>query len=269
MLIMKKIISLLVFAVLFSGCSVTGKAVAEIKNETIQGVSVISLIDPLCPECGNNMIHYQRLRLFGTIIKEFKNINYRAEQGMDLIRRYNITKIPTVIIENMSVSMNAYGFYRIYGNYYGNTYVFRKPESIAGFAYRDLTTNKVQKTIEVVGSFFREFKKTTEQMCYENGKPVVYFFSENPWETEVMNRAMLPFSGKVVFYSNTNYGIFSDYPGSSETKTIFGCTYYRDGLPEEFNEEREIETLSVMACVITGGAPSEVCSKYSGLLMSV
>lgn len=266
---MKKALPLLALIILLSGCSVTGKAVSEVRNETSSGVVILSLVDPLCSECGNNMVHYQRLRSLRVYVNEFKNLNYRTDEGQRLVKKYNITKVPTVIIENLSLFREAWGFYNMYGDYYGNIYVFRKPEIIPGFPYRNLLTNKIEKTIQVLSEVFRGFKKTTEQLCYEGGKPVVYFFSDNEWENAMINKAMIPFMDKIKFYANSNYELYLNYPGNSNTKIIFGCMYYREGLPEEFNEDKETETLTVMACRITGGSPIETCSRVSNLLQQI
>ncbi|MFA5742720.1 MAG: hypothetical protein WCX77_01670 [Candidatus Paceibacterota bacterium] len=115
------------------------------------------------------------------------------------------------------------------------------------------------------------FKKLTdEQVCQEDGKPIVYFFGSEScphcvWEKPVISAVVKKFGSAISYHENMGNGketdIFSKYSTGAVPAVIIGCKYYRIGSGESAGEKSETETLTKLICDITGNQPAAICGK--------
>lgn len=71
-------------------------------NSSVVGiVTMIELVDPNCTECYDVGLHYSGLvQSFGLTIDNRTKIYTNSSEGAQLISKYNITKVPTVIVSS-------------------------------------------------------------------------------------------------------------------------------------------------------------------------
>ncbi|MBR9680388.1 MAG: hypothetical protein GOU98_01025 [Candidatus Altiarchaeota archaeon] len=67
----------------------------EIKGQ----VNLIMLVDEECSDCYDVTLHKQILPNFGIILSSEKTLAFRSEEGMTLVEKYSITKIPTIVLQ--------------------------------------------------------------------------------------------------------------------------------------------------------------------------
>lgn len=110
-------------------------------------VSVTYLNDSACIECYDVRIHRQILtspQSFAIAFDKEETVDISSTRGRELIAKYNITKVPTVIL---SEGANAYPSIKAITQFYSrekdDSYVFRSPQAVG--AYKDLKTNAVVK----------------------------------------------------------------------------------------------------------------------------
>lgn len=115
------------------------------------------------------------------------------------------------------------------------------------------------------------FLITDNEVCLENGKPVVYYFGSSScphcqWESPVVKKATDKFLGLISFHNNMDsqndqdiFAKYSDINPGYVPFLVFGCKYARLGSGETDGEAKEIEALSIISCKLTGGKPSSVC----------
>jgi len=122
------------------------------------------------------------------------------------------------------------------------------------------------------------FNVTTEEVCLENGKPVVYFFGSNgcphcKWEHPIVQKVMKQFEGQVVFHDNMDNSkdmeIFSKYSQGGIPTLVIGCKYYREGSGEQEGEETDAKNITALICKITAGQPASACSGVADLVNQI
>jgi len=123
-------------------------------NEIIGRVRLIELNDSTCAMCYNVSIHKQILESSPRLVTVVNTSTYDAnsDAGIELIEKYNIARIPTVIV---SPELKAYldaspqfaqQWEQLATNESDGWYVFRILEAIGNVTYKDLTTNTTQST---------------------------------------------------------------------------------------------------------------------------
>jgi thiol-disulfide isomerase/thioredoxin len=117
-----------------------------------------------------------------------------------------------------------------------------------------------------------DFLVTNNEICLEDGKPVVYFFGSEGcphcvWEKPVLQKVVKNFEGLISYHENidtqTDSDVFERYTDINPGYVpflILGCKYARVGSGEAIGEEAEIENLTAIMCKLTGGKPSSVCN---------
>ena len=124
--------------------------------------------------------------------------------------------------------------------------------------------NEDENAATVTGNFIA----TEDEMCTEDGKPVVYFFSSSScphcqWEGPVLKEVVSKFGDKVVFHDNIDSSndqeIFEKYSTGGVPTIVLGCKYYRVGSGEGDTEEAEAQALTDLICDLTENQPSDVC----------
>jgi len=132
----------------------------------------------------------------------------------------------------------------------------------------------VDKTpvVETVGGFI----VTTDAVCQEDNKPIVYFFGSATcphciWEKPVVEKVMKKFEGLLSFHENidsaADQDVFSKYNSEGGIPTIVaGCNYYRIGSGESSGEETETNNLTAIFCKLSGNKPEAVCKSVQDLI---
>jgi len=120
-----------------------------------------------------------------------------------------------------------------------------------------------------------DFNVTTEDVCMEDGKPVVYFFgsegcSHCKWEHPIVQNVMARFEGLIAFHDNYDNGadmdIFSKYSQGGIPTLVLGCKYYREGSGEQDGEAQDTQNITALLCKLTGSQPAGVCSGVADLV---
>lgn len=108
-------------------------------------VSVVYMADKSCTECYNVSVHREILaspQSFAVKLEKEETIDIDSAKGKDLIVKYNITQVPTVILsDEISAYPSTPALKQFFSVEKDGYYVFRK-DSVVG-NYRDLTTNQI------------------------------------------------------------------------------------------------------------------------------
>ncbi len=114
------------------------------------------------------------------------------------------------------------------------------------------------------------FSLSQNEVCLENGKPLVYFFGADwcphcQWEHPIIKEIAEKFAGQISFHDNLgtedDKDVFSKYSTGGIPTVVLGCKYFRVGSGENQGEEKEKEVLTSFLCELTGNQPSAVCVK--------
>lgn len=129
------------------------------------------------------------------------------------------------------------------------------------------------------GSTLGNFLVSSDEPCYEEGKPVVYFFGSQTcphcqWEHPIVQKIAKQFEGIISFHDNfdndKDRDIFSKYSNEGYIPAVvIGCRYYRVGSGENEGEEKEGQNLTALLCKITNNQPGEICSGVKDLVDSI
>jgi hypothetical protein len=108
-------------------------------------VEVTMLVDNNCTECYDVNMHIQILKGFGLFISRQDTVDISSEEGQALLGKYNITKIPTIIITG---DMEPYASFDEVWAQVGTVesdgaYVFRNMEALGDANYVDLNNIKL------------------------------------------------------------------------------------------------------------------------------
>ena len=110
-------------------------------------VNIIYLNDTSCTECYDVSIHKLILtspQSFAISFGKEEVIDLSSSKGKELIQKYGIEKVPTVILSyEAGVYPSSAGLNQLFSIEKDNSYVFRKPDVVG--AYKDLTTNAIVK----------------------------------------------------------------------------------------------------------------------------
>lgn len=117
------------------------------QNRIVGRISMISLVDSSCRECFNISLINSQLLKAGLIISKEVVVDISSEEGKDIIERYNITMVPTIIL---SSDADAYSNLRQIWSSVGSiesdgSYVLR----VAYPPYRDIITKKIKGLVEL------------------------------------------------------------------------------------------------------------------------
>ncbi len=134
-----------------NGVFVLGKILApyyDLTAKKITGlVSVTYLSDKTCTDCYDVTKHDVALKNLGVDTSGAKTVDISSTAGKSLISKYNITKIPTVLVSGevseYQVLAQAWADVGIVAT--DGTYIFTNVDLMDG-SYKDLTTGKIIKT---------------------------------------------------------------------------------------------------------------------------
>jgi len=123
-----------------------------------------------------------------------------------------------------------------------------------------------------------DFVATTDEVCLENGKPIVYFFGSNgcihcKWEKPIIEKIAQNFNGLISFHENVDNNkdmdVFGKYSQGGIPTLVLGCKYFREGSGEQAGEAQETKDVSALLCKLTNGQPANVCSGVADLINQI
>ena len=110
-------------------------------------VNVIYLNDTSCADCYNVNVHKEILtspQSFAMHLDKEETVDIRDSKGKELIAKYNISQVPTVIMsEETSAYPSSQALKQFFSIENDGSYIFRKLSVLGN--YKDLTTNEVVK----------------------------------------------------------------------------------------------------------------------------
>ena len=119
----------------------TGAPYVDVNTGAIRGlVELIMLNDTSCNDCYDVRIHKQILMNMGLAIENEKIIDINSRKGKELINKYNITKVPTIILKG---DLEVYDAFKQIWQQVGTiekdgAYVFRNMQALRGAVYREI-----------------------------------------------------------------------------------------------------------------------------------
>ena len=200
-----------------------------------------------------------------------KNIGSKGKQQI-IEKAFNYigkNLAPNTKIELGAIDKDTKSFYRFivktesgevptYVSTDGKTITFRETDiTVDPNAASSETTPTTTKN-EVDGGFI----VTENQICSENGKPIVYFFGSEScphcqWEKPIIEEVVKGYGDKISFHENIDSekdkDVFSKFNSEGGIPTIIiGCKYYRIGSGEGAGSDSEKESLKkVIDMVLT------------------
>ncbi len=140
----------------------------------------------------------------------------------------------------------------------------------------DLT--KVEPVAVEKSSTVGNFSVGSDEVCKENGKPIIYFFGSKScphcqWEHPIVEKVAEKFKEEIAFHNNmdseNDMEIFNKYSTGGIPTLVFGCKYYRVGSGEGGGEEEETKNLTALICKLTGNKPADVCNQVQDLVNQI
>jgi thiol-disulfide isomerase/thioredoxin len=135
--------------------------------------------------------------------------------------------------------------------------------------------DEIQEVSSVLGNFI----DTGEEVCKEDGKPIIYFFGSNScphclWEHPIFGEVVAKFKDFISFHDNMDSSadskVFSEYSSQGAIPTlVLGCKYARTGSGESVGESEEAKNLTALFCKLTDNQPSDVCSSVQELINQI
>lgn len=109
-------------------------------GEILGLVDIIYLTDESCVDCYNVTIHENILKGFGIVFDEETTIDISSEQGKELLEKYEITKVPTVILSKDAGEYSALAkiWLQVGSIAEDGSYIFTNMEQMKGAVYTDL-----------------------------------------------------------------------------------------------------------------------------------
>ncbi|MEM2916578.1 MAG: hypothetical protein QXT19_04450 [Candidatus Woesearchaeota archaeon] len=121
-----------------------------IPDNKVHGLVTITYItDKSCLECYNVSLHKEVLAQgFGMVFKAEKTIDISTKAGKDLIAKYGIKYVPTLLLDKEAgeYSQLPEAWAEVGSQDADGTFVFRNVNNLVGITYKDLTTNMTNTT---------------------------------------------------------------------------------------------------------------------------
>ncbi|TSC53643.1 MAG: hypothetical protein LiPW16_341 [Microgenomates group bacterium LiPW_16] len=126
---------------------------------------------------------------------------------------------------------------------------------------------------EQLESTIGNFQITKDEICQENGKPIVYLFGSEScphcrWEKPIFEKVVAKFTDKIVVHNNidkqADMEVFQKYSSINQGAIPFlvlGCRYVRVGSGEVAGEIEEEKNLTALICKLTGDQPEKICAE--------
>ena len=104
----------------------------------IEGVEITYVLPDECKSCYAVSIHKHLLARSGLPIVKENYVLISSAEGKELIEKYGITKVPTVIVRGRDNGVLADSFEKIDG-----VYVFKDMEQLTNVTYFDIAAGKI------------------------------------------------------------------------------------------------------------------------------
>jgi len=140
-------------------------------------------------------------------------------------------------------------------------------------------TPTAQPTQEALESTIGGFSITKDEICYENEKPLIYYFGYSgcphcSWNHPIMQAVAKKFPTQIVLHDNMDkldqdLDVQEKYIQISQGAVpffVFGCKYVRLGSGENYGEVDEEKFLTALICKLTNGQPEKVCTPVQDLI---
>lgn len=139
------------------------------------------------------------------------------------------------------------------------------------FAQTPTNLNEETSNDKVIwkATFEGGFKEAKDiEVCTENNKPIIYFFSSTAcphckWEEPVLKSVVDQFGSNISYHENIDsdrdWDVFSRYSSGSVPTLVIGCKYYRVGSGESAGIEAEKSALKKIICRATENIPANIC----------
>lgn len=123
-----------------------------------------------------------------------------------------------------------------------------------------------------------DFETSNEEVCEEDGKPIVYFFGSQGcphclWEHPIVEGVTGKFADYISFHNNTDSGsdsdVFNKYSKGGVPTLVIGCRYFREGSGEHIGKEEEERVLTALICKLTNNNPTDVCASVQDLISEI
>lgn len=130
------------------------------------------------------------------------------------------------------------------------------------------------ESVTTVGNF----TVNNEEVCKEDGKPIVYFFGSTScphcqWEKPILEAVMKNFEDQISFRSRMDsqddLDVLYKYSDGGIPTLVFGCKYSRVGSGESEGDAAETKNLTALLCKLTDNNPSGVCSEVQDLVNQI
>ncbi len=146
------------------------------------------------------------------------------------------------------------------------------------------TVQETEEQAEVLGeltSTIGNFLVLEEEVCEEDGKPIVYFFGSERcphcrWEHPIFEEVAAEFTDYISFHNNMDsqddLDVFQRHSQINRNGipfSVLGCQYARVGSGENFGEEEETRILTALICKLTNNQPEEVCLEVEDLVNQI
>ncbi|MCX6760635.1 MAG: hypothetical protein NTZ84_00805 [Candidatus Nealsonbacteria bacterium] len=206
--------------------------------------------------------------------QEADNIQQTAEKAIDFVNKNLLSGGSTASLDGATSSGGVLAIGLKIGEQTYTSYVTKDGKMFfpEGYEIKEATTTS--ETSASVGNFMTK----DEEVCKEDGKPIIYFFGSNTcphclWEHPILEKVLKNFEGQISFHNNmdsqADLEIFSKYSDGGIPTLVFGCKYYRLGSGESDGEEAETKNLTAMLCKLTDNKPSEICSGVQDLVNQI
>jgi len=131
---------------------------------------------------------------------------------------------------------------------------------------------------EETGQPIGNFSVSNDEICREDGKPILYFFGSKGcphcvWEHPIIEEVTAKFGDNINFHNNMNseddMDVFQKYSTGGIPTLVLGCKYYRVGAGTQSGEEKETGYLTALICKLTENKPADVCSSVQDLINEI
>lgn len=158
----------------------------------------------------------------------------------------------------------------------------KAPERIAQATPSPESPEEKGAVLEELASTIGNFLVTEDELCQEDGKPIIYMFGSSgcphcTWEHPIFEKVTAKFGNLISVHDNmdkqgADQEIWNEYSQINQGGIpflVFGCRYARVGSGEQVGEVVEEENLTALICKLTGNEPTKVCQEVADLVEQI
>ena len=193
------------------------------------------------------------------------------QAGQKLIDFINNNILQNQSTASLIETVEENGIYKVKFNVEGEELEWRITKN-GNFVFPQIIDLKEYESLpepaEETGKAAGDFSISNDEICLEDGKPIVYFFGSQTcphcqWEHPVAQEVMAKFGDYISFHNNmdseADMDIFQKYSTGGIPALVLGCKYYRVGSGENAGKDQEIADLTELVCDLTNNQPAEAC----------